>query len=80
MTDKLCVLPWVHTEFTTDGTANPCCLYTGAPMGNLKQDNFLDVWNGDTYQNLRKEFLNGGQPKGCSMCWEGEDAGYQSKR
>ena len=48
MTDKLCVLPWVHTEFTTDGTANPCCLYTGAPMGNLKQDNYLDVWNGET--------------------------------
>ena len=56
--DKLCVLPWVHTEFTTDGTANPCCLYKGDPMGNLKEENFLDVWNGDSYTNLRKEFLD----------------------
>jgi hypothetical protein len=80
MTDKICVLPWVHTEFTTDGTANPCCLYKGNPMGNLKQENFLDVWNGEPYKNLRREFLEGKQPSGCAMCWEGEEAGYQSKR
>jgi hypothetical protein len=80
MTDTICVLPWVHTEFTTDGTSNPCCLYRAEPMGDLKSENFLDVWNGENYTNLRKEFLAGGKPKGCSQCWEGEEAGYQSKR
>ena len=79
MTDKICVL-LKFTEFTTDGTANPCCLYKGNPMGNLKQENFLDVWNGEPYKNLRREFLEGKQPSGCAMCWEGEEAGYQSKR
>ena len=78
--DKICLLPWIHTEFTTEGTAKPCCLYRGEPMGNLKEESFLDIWRGEKYQNLRQEFLDGKQPKGCSMCWQNEDAGHQSKR
>lgn len=78
--DKICILPWIHTEFTTEGTANPCCLYRGDPMGNLKEESLLDIWHGEKYNNLRQEFLDGKQPKGCAMCWQNEDAGYKSKR
>ena len=78
--DKICILPWIHTEFTTEGTAKPCCLYRGDPMGNLKEESLLDIWHGEKYNNLRQEFLDGKQPKGCAMCWQNEDAGYKSKR
>ena len=78
--DKICLLPWIHTEFTTEGTANPCCLYRGEPMGDLKEEGLLDIWRGDKYNNLRQEFLDGKMPAGCSMCWDNEDAGYKSKR
>ena len=66
--DKICILPWIHTEFTTEGTAKPCCLYRGDPMGNLKEESLLDIWHGEKYNNLRQEFLDGKQPKGCAMC------------
>ena len=45
--DKICILPWIHTEFTTEGTAKPCCLYRGDPMGNLKEESLLDIWHGE---------------------------------
>lgn len=78
--DKICLLPWIHTEFTTEGTAKPCCLYRGEPMGNLKEESLIDIWNGEKYNNFRQEFLDGKMPEGCAMCWENEDAGYKSKR
>jgi len=78
--DKICLLPWIHTEFTTEGTAKPCCLYRGEPMGNLKEESLMDIWSGEKYNNLRQEFLDGKMPSGCAMCWQNEDAGYKSKR
>ena len=80
MSDTICLLPWVHSEFSTAGTANPCCLYTGEPMGNLKEESFLDIWHGEKYQKLRQDFLDGKKPSGCAMCWQNEKAGYKSKR
>ena len=54
--DKICLLPWIHTEFTTEGTAKPCCLYRGEPMGNLKEESFLDIWRGENIKTCDKSF------------------------
>jgi len=83
---KFCVLPWVSLETSPIGTVRPCCLadnelrdHNGNKF-NLKTAAFDAVQNCQDMQDLRSEFLAGGQPKTCRKCWNEEDAGRTSKR
>lgn len=80
MTDKLCLLPWIHLEADSTGTARPCCMWKGAPVGDFNTQSVDDVWNGLPMQQLREQFLAGDTPQGCDNCWSAERAGYNSKR
>ena len=80
MTDKLCLLPWIHLEADSRGHARPCCMWKGAPVGDFNTQSIDDVWNGEAMQQLRSEFLAGDSPAACDNCWRAEAAGYNSKR
>jgi len=84
--DKFCVLPWVSLETSPIGSVRPCCLAddelrddSGAKF-NLQTASFNAIQNCQDMQDLRSEFLAGGQPKTCRKCWNEEDAGRTSKR
>ena len=80
LSDKICLLPWIHIEADPNGAARPCCMWQGKPVGNFNTQTIEDVWQGPEMQQLRAEFLAGEQPKGCANCWSAERAGYNSKR
>ena len=80
MTDKLCLLPWIHLEADSTGTARPCCMWKGPPVGDFNTQNVDDVWHGEPMQQLREQFLAGDAPSSCDNCWSAERAGLNSKR
>jgi MoaA/NifB/PqqE/SkfB family radical SAM enzyme len=56
------------------GIVVPCC-YWGAygnanrPCGNLNKTPLLEIWNGDVYQNLRRNMAKGNLAEaGCAKC------------
>jgi MoaA/NifB/PqqE/SkfB family radical SAM enzyme len=84
--DKFCVLPWVSLETSPIGTVRPCCLADDELVDdngekfNLGTATFDQIRNSQSMQNLREEFLAGGQPNTCRKCWQEESAGRTSKR
>lgn len=56
-TEHPCFAPWVHSLIDYNGLVYPCCLTRAqtAPLGDLKQQAFADIWNGPAYQALRTQ-------------------------
>jgi len=84
--NKFCVLPWVSLETSPIGTVRPCCLAEDELVDNngnkfdLSTASFSDIQASNSMQKLRKEFINGEQPKTCRKCWREERSGRTSKR
>jgi len=79
--DVFCILPWVHLHAYPDGRAYPCCHSTmDYPIGNLKENTIEEVWNSDSYKNMRKNMLEGKPCKECTKCYEQEKNGFISGR
>ena len=78
---NMCVLPWTSLEVDVNGSASPCCLYNGE-IGDYKvyKDNLDVIQNSEYMNDLRNQFRRGERPKGCTSCWQEEDAGKVSKR
>jgi len=77
--ESFCFAPWVHTHVTPDGDVHPCCLYKES-MGNINEDNFVDIYNNDKFKDLRKQFLQNEKPTGCQKCYTTEENGHSSLR
>ena len=73
---KDCVLPWTMAVVTTTGDVIPCCTMF-ASMGNLREESFQDIWNGERYRALRRGLLSAAPPPSCVVCaargWRGPD-------
>lgn len=50
------------------GQVGICCINQNVKMGNLYNADFLDIWNGDSYRNLRLKFYSGEIPEYCYGC------------
>ena len=81
-TDKICALPWVHLNIIPRGKVYHCCMTTdyGNYAGDLTKQSIEEVWNGDHMKNIRKQMINGEEPKACSKCFESERSGAGSTR
>ena len=78
---NICPLPWNHLEVDVNGGASPCCLYKGSIPGvKVYEQSLKSIQQTKYMELLRKQFRNGERPKGCSNCWQEEDAGKTSKR
>jgi len=62
-----CTDPWdlVHVNHKAD--VNPCCM-SQRPMGNLREQSFEEIWNGDTYRTFREKLLSSDPPEECRGC------------
>lgn len=83
---KFCVLPWISLEASPIGSVRPCCLAddeittdTGEKF-DLNTADLGEVQRSQYMKNLRREFLDGKQPRTCRKCWNEERAGRTSKR
>lgn len=64
----LCFIPWFEVDLLYTGGVQPCC-ENGTPMGNIRQENILNIWNAKPYQELRSKLAQGdvyGTP--CGNC------------
>tara|TARA_A100001037_G_scaffold273984_1_gene271330 strand:+ start:4554 stop:5807 length:1254 start_codon:yes stop_codon:yes gene_type:complete len=76
--ETFCMYPFIHFATTTDGGVRTCC--RGENIGNIKKDNFKNLWNNEYYKNIRKELLTGNKPEKCFRCWNDEENNIPSMR
>ena len=71
-----CLRPWILMYITVNGTALPCCLspfatqdYSQIMLGNVITHPATQVWNGESYQDLRTAVLSQAPaPWPCQHC------------
>jgi len=79
---KGCIIPWTHLFGAINGEYKICCFseYWSPVLGN-HLDEIDDVWNGDAYKQVRRDFLQGKKIPACEKaCYEKERLGSQSHR
>jgi MoaA/NifB/PqqE/SkfB family radical SAM enzyme len=74
-----CQRPWTVSYVTANGNVLPCCIapwsaknYRGAVLGNVLEQEFAAVWNGERYQQFRTDFESDVPPdpcRGCGLRW-----------
>jgi radical SAM protein with 4Fe4S-binding SPASM domain len=79
--ETFCMIPWIHLHAWPDGRAYPCCLARAEhPVGNLKEQTMLEVWNAAPMRQMRDNMLNDRPCKECGDCYEQEASGFASMR
>ena len=73
--------PWIHLHTWPNDQVYPCCMTPMEyPIGNLKDNTILELWNSDKMKELRVQFLKDERPMSCQRCFEMEDMGQRSVR
>lgn len=63
-----CHWPWKGMLIDSDGNALPCCQWKGKPLGNVNEEGFQAVWNGEGYRQLRRDWITGDLNESCRNC------------
>lgn len=72
--DDHCWRMWHSCVITWDGKVVPCCFDKDASfvMGDLTQNSFEEIWNGEKYKRFRKSLLHSrSEIEICRNCTEG---------
>jgi len=83
---KFCPLPWFNITTDVNGSVRPCCRYAQPldqvdyKMPWLQDGSIKSLWNGPEMKALRRAFIDGEQPDGCSWCWKEESNNVTSYR
>jgi radical SAM protein with 4Fe4S-binding SPASM domain len=67
--EHLCHAPWLHTLVAANGDLYPCCMGHRAmtPLGNVRQQSLLTLYNGEAYRDFRLAMLRS-RPELCQRC------------
>lgn len=69
----ICSVPWLHTEINLQNNKIfPCCKYNGPSLG--KPQDFIEVWKGNEYSQLRQDLANNIARSECRACDVAEDS------
>lgn len=70
----ICAIPWIHLNIEPNGKVIPCCLtsHHNYFIGDLNTDTVEEIWNSNNMKTLRKQMINGEEPKICSTCFNKE--------
>jgi radical SAM protein with 4Fe4S-binding SPASM domain len=64
-----CWFLWDRVYIGTEGEVVPCCV-AGMPFfGNMMQQSFREIWNGETYQTYREHVFTENPHGGCRNCY-----------
>jgi MoaA/NifB/PqqE/SkfB family radical SAM enzyme len=63
---KKCQDPWTRTFITHSGEVRSCC--AGYTLGNLHENPFPDIWQGERYNRLRSQIISKSPPGKCRVC------------
>ena len=76
-----CMYPWIHLHAFPTGEAYPCCNTEMSELvGNTRNNTLDEIWHSEKMIDVRRKMLLGEPIKGCSRCYEQEDAGFFSMR
>lgn len=80
--DTICAVPWMHLNLEPNGKVIPCCLTSTYNYfaGNLNTESIEEIWNSENMKTLRKEMMEGREPKICSTCFDRERVTGESGR
>lgn len=62
-----CEAPWRAVQIYPNGDLHPCGYY-GKPFGNLRERDFLDIWNDRPYLELRRSLARVRLHDQCARC------------
>ena len=51
---ETCPLPWVSTDVAANGDVVPCHVFYDLVVGNLHQNNLLEIWKGERFEKFRE--------------------------
>jgi MoaA/NifB/PqqE/SkfB family radical SAM enzyme len=81
-----CTFLWYSMTIRWDGTVVPCCvdLAGDMPIGDLKKESMMEVWNGPLLTDLRKKlagrrYLEVPLCSGCDILWKEQVFGIPIK-
>lgn len=60
-----CTYPFTHCEVNTPRGDVTCCCYLTRPLGTVRTQALAEIWNGEPWQALRREFLADGISRQC---------------
>lgn len=64
---KYCEAPWSAVQIYPNGDIHPCGPY-GAPFGNIREQDFADIWNSPRYLELRRSLARMRLHEPCRRC------------
>ena len=64
---KYCEAPWSAVQIYPDGGIHPCGFY-GKAFGNIKDQDFIDIWNSEQYLDLRRSLARVELHGKCDIC------------
>jgi radical SAM protein with 4Fe4S-binding SPASM domain len=77
-----CYEGWNHTVISPDGTVAPCCYCENEKLGNVVEQDFVQIWQGEPYQDFRRRSLE--MPKTgrsiCRECFTSCNRGHENRR
>jgi len=53
--EEHCIIAWHSLVIRTNGMVAPCCILQDRDLGNIYRQSLADVWNGESYAQLRRE-------------------------
>jgi Predicted Fe-S oxidoreductases len=63
-----CCEPWAAIWVTSEGEVRTCCL-NDTSFGNLFEQEFDDIWNGEPFRRFRAQHARLDEPAGCTNCF-----------
>lgn len=64
-TDNVCLAPWMNPTIEANGDIKGCMGYT---VGNMNDDSFWNIWNGDVNNHFRQELMLRNHFPVCKRC------------
>lgn len=65
---KACLSPWISLEIRPDGNVTFCPDFPDYIIGNIKEDSFFEIWNGEKARKFRGLLVKKGLFPLCSRC------------
>jgi MoaA/NifB/PqqE/SkfB family radical SAM enzyme len=64
---NICISPWEHVFINSDGNLSVCCSLSDT-FGNLNNQDFISVWNGEKLNEFRSNMALGLYHHACKTC------------
>jgi radical SAM protein with 4Fe4S-binding SPASM domain len=67
-TSRTCRFPWDQVNLRPNGDVSPCPDFPDYVVGNVHQQSFHEIWNGEPFRRFRDELARQGRFPICASC------------